>query len=429
MMPSEDQLIPLESLVDLQTTKAAGPKDPSRPYVGLEHMASGSSTLLGSHPSSYSNGVNCVFEANDILFGKLRPNLRKCVLAPFDGYCSTDILVLRAKEGVNCRYASRVLQSEQMFRAAVATAAGTKMPRTSWGDLKRVKAVAARTAEEQGCIATILDLLDTAIERTELIIAKSRFLRIGLLQDLLTCGIDSNGALRIAASEPASFSQSPIGMVPKQWAVRSIKDVLRETGGRLQTGPFGSQLHASEYVSEGVPVIMPQDILEGRIETSQIARVPEQKARSMARHRVCARDVVLSRRGDLSRAAPIARREKDWLCGTGCFLIRFGSDVIDTRWFVEAYRSYAVQRQIAAQTVGTTMPSLNNGIIESLKFAWPPPLEQSAIADRLEQHDRLASQMVNELSVLRSIKAGMTHDLLSGNVQAPTASRVLEAAR
>jgi type I restriction enzyme S subunit len=366
------------------------------------------------------------FVEGDVLFAKITPCMENGKgahargLVNGVGFGTTELHVLRAREATDSRFLYHWLQASRVRCRAVAFmggSAGQQRVQADFFDHYRVPRI---EPEAQARIGSILDLIDNAIDRTQAVIAKLKCLRVGLLQDLFTCGFDANGELRCPVSAPQSFVESAIGLVPLQWTVRTIKEVLRETGGKLQTGPFGSQLHANEYVPEGVPVIMPQDILQGRIDTSQIAKVPEQKARSMARHRVCARDVVLSRRGDLSRAAPITPREQTWMCGTGCFLIRFASKRIDTRWFAEAYRSFAVQRQIAAQTVGTTMPSLNNGIIENLKFAWPTPGEQSAIADRLEQHDRLMSRLADELNVLCFIKSGLTHDLLLGDVRVPT---------
>src|SRR5688572_6026337 len=85
----------LDSMVVLVNDKVTASKDPSKPYVGLEHLPSGGSLLLGTAESGQSISTNNVFRAGDVLFGKLRPRLRKSVRVPFAGYCSTDILVLR----------------------------------------------------------------------------------------------------------------------------------------------------------------------------------------------------------------------------------------------------------------------------------------------------------------------------------------------
>jgi type I restriction enzyme, S subunit len=155
-----------------------------------------------------------VFEPGDVLFGKLRPNLHKSVAVDFRGYCSTDILVLRAKPGISSRYACKVFQWGAVFDAAVRTAEGTKMPRTAWAKLKDFPVYCPRF-DEQCRIANILDTVDAAIQQTEALIAKLKQMKAGLLHDLLTVGVDEHGRLRDPVTHPEQFEESPLGQIPK----------------------------------------------------------------------------------------------------------------------------------------------------------------------------------------------------------------------
>ncbi len=160
--------------MELQNKKAFSGKDLRLPYVGLEHIAQGAPTLLGTADSSSSVSVNSLFEKDDILFGKLRPNLRKSLRAPFRGYCSTDILVLRCREGIVPGFAGHVFQWQRVFAAASATAAGTRMPRASWDDLKRLYVFAPKSELAQEAIATVLNAVEDAIAKTGAVIVKPR---------------------------------------------------------------------------------------------------------------------------------------------------------------------------------------------------------------------------------------------------------------
>jgi len=106
-MGSEEAVISLDQLVEQRVDKAGANKDPSLPYVGLEHLAQGEPVLLGTLNSGASVSIYSVFSRDDILFGKLRPNLRKSVQVDFGGYCSTDILVLRPRPGIIPGFAAR----------------------------------------------------------------------------------------------------------------------------------------------------------------------------------------------------------------------------------------------------------------------------------------------------------------------------------
>jgi Type I restriction modification DNA specificity domain len=153
--------------------------------------------------------------------------------------------------------------------------------------------------QEQEMVGKILDTLDTAIRETEAIIAKLKAVKQGLLHDLLSRGIDANGELRPPQSEaPHLYKPSSLGWVPKEWDEITLGEIVMRSGGLLQTGPFGSQLHAHEYSIEGVPVVMPQDMLGEELSLDNIARITEQKAITLTRHRMKQNDLVFSRRGD-----------------------------------------------------------------------------------------------------------------------------------
>ena len=173
----------LRDLVDQVTTKAVGRKPAGLPYVGLEHIESETRTLIGTAPSSFSQGTNGVFEEGDVLFGKLRPNLRKAVQVGFGGYCSTDLLVLRPRKSVDTRYAGHVATSESVFRHAERNSIGTRMPRTSWFAVSQTP-VRVPPLEDQRRIAEILDTIDETIQATERVITKRTAELEGLIEEL-----------------------------------------------------------------------------------------------------------------------------------------------------------------------------------------------------------------------------------------------------
>jgi len=409
----------LDELVDLQTEKVVTNKDPELPYVGLEHIAQGEPRLLGWQESVASTSTNNAFQQDDILFGKLRPNLRKSVRAPFEGYCSTDILVLRPRRGVCPSFAGHVFQSVPVFAAAVATAAGTKMPRTSWQDLRGLRVFTPTSEPAQRRIAAVLDTVDEAIAKTEAVIAKLRQVRAGLLHDLLTRGLDENGELRDPVARPEEFWDSPVGRIPRGWEVESLGARLHKNDGWVQTGPFGTQLHAHEYADEGVPVVMPQDIADGGFSTALIARIPRGKAHELRRHQLRPGDLVFARRGDLARCAAVTTLQTGWLCGTGCLLMRFRPRTLLSEWLSLAYRHDIGQRQMAARAVGTTMVNLNTGLLMDLVFAFPSIGEQAKVVEALAAIAARVNADTEGLGKLRLLKSGLLSDLLTGRVRVP----------
>jgi type I restriction enzyme S subunit len=159
-----------------------------------------------------------------------------------------------------------------------------------------------------------------------------------------------------------------------------LGEICERGGGNIQTGPFGSQLHASDYVEFGVPCVMPQDITEDRVSTAAVARVREADAARLSKYRLRAGDIVYSRRGDVERRALITESEDGWLCGTGCLRVRFGDGVVDPR-YASYFLSHPASREwVVRHAVGATMPNLNTSILGALPFLLPPLPEQRRIA-------------------------------------------------
>jgi type I restriction enzyme S subunit len=175
---------------------------------------------------------------------------------------------------------------------------------------------------------------------------------------------------------------------PKNWQVSTLGEICQEGGGDIQTGPFGSQLHASDYVISGIPSIMPANIKEGRVSEEGIARITETDARRLSKYLTKAGDIVYSRRGDVERCALIRKREEGWLCGTGCLRVRPGSGVVDPDFCSHFLSHPETKEWISRHAVGATMPNLNTQILSALPVLLPSLQEQKSIAHILSTLDK-----------------------------------------
>jgi type I restriction enzyme S subunit len=178
-----------------------------------------------------------------------------------------------------------------------------------------------------------------------------------------------------------------IGQVPEDWEYTTLGAVCQSGGGEIQTGPFGSQLHASDYVPDGVPSIMPLNIGDNRIIEDGIARITPNDAKRLSRYLVRKGDIVYSRRGDVERRALVRDHEDGWLCGTGCLRVRPGENGVDSRYASFYLGHPSVREWIARHAHGATMPNLNTSILAACPFVVPPPNEQRAIAHILSTLD------------------------------------------
>ena len=186
------------------------------------------------------------------------------------------------------------------------------------------------------------------------------------------------------------------GYIPDHWEFTTLGEICQRGGGNIQTGPFGSQLHASDYVPVGIPSIMPTNIGDNRIVEEGIVRITEEDANRLGQHRVEVGDIVYSRRGDVEKRALIRDREEGWLCGTGCLKVRLGSGVVDPLFASLFLGHPSIREWITRHAVGATMPNLNTSIMSAVPIALPPLDEQEAIAavlgaldDKIELNRRM----------------------------------------
>ena len=192
------------------------------------------------------------------------------------------------------------------------------------------------------------------------------------------------------------------------WRRTALGELETETGGVIQTGPFGSQLHMSDYSDEGTPVVMPTNIRDMRIDPTDIARVGDEHVDRLVRHQLRPGDILYSRRGDVEKCALVTEHETGWLCGTGCLLVRVQGEHIDTRFLAYQLSTPAKRGWIRQHAVGLTMLNLNTGILREIPIELPDFEEQRRIAgvlgaldDKIESNQTVvtrAEQLIDEIA-------------------------------
>jgi len=150
--------------------------------IELEHLTLGSGQLLGYIDGSQSGSIKNVFNKGDVLFGKLRPYLRKYLQAPFDGVCSSEIWVLKGN-GVSNDFLYRIIQTDKFIDLANQSS-GSKMPRADWSVVEK-GIFSLPTIAEQKKISRFLSLLDERIATQNKIIEQLETLMLGLREKLL----------------------------------------------------------------------------------------------------------------------------------------------------------------------------------------------------------------------------------------------------
>ena len=184
----------LGEIVSIRNQKVLSPNvDPDTLCVELDHIRSGNGRLLECSTAQHSTSSKYRFFAGDVLFGRLRSYLRKFWHADRDGICTTEIWPLMVDtEQIDGRYLHAIVQTDS-FAAAASISYGTHMPRTDWGVMQNLE-VRLPQVREQHAIAAVLSDMDAEITALEHRRDKTRAIKQGMMQQLLT------GSVRLVKS-------------------------------------------------------------------------------------------------------------------------------------------------------------------------------------------------------------------------------------
>ena len=199
--------------------------------------------------------------------------------------------------------------------------------------------------------------------------------------------------------------------VPIGWTLTTLGESCE---GKIQTGPFGSQLHSYEYVEFGTPVIMPKDLYSGKIIADEAAKISQDKVNYLSKHKLKLGDLVFSRRGDVSCTAIVQTNQVDYICGTGCLRARPNPDNIDPLFLSILVQSNNVITWLKSNAVDQTMPNMNSTILSSLPLLFPPLPEQLKIAEILSTWDSAIESLEQLITAKHKFKKGLMQQLLTG---------------
>ena len=180
----------------------------------------------------------------------------------------------------------------------------------------------------------------------------------------------------------------------------SLGQAIKEDGGVLQSGPFGSQLKQAEYTQYGVPVVMPKDIANGVVMLQTVARVSEATADRLSRHKIAANGIVLPRRGDVTKRAFISDGQAGWLCGTGCLKIETTGTRIWPKYLYYYLGTPASVQWLERNAVGSTMLNLSAEIVSRFPISLPLIDTQKEVAGVLSSYDDLIGNNQRRIELL-----------------------------
>ena len=355
--------------------------------VELEHLSQETGKLLGYTNSSEQQSIKNSFEEGQILFGKLRPYLKKFWKAEFEGVCSSEIWVMNGKKVKN-DFLFYLVQTEK-FNQIANVSSGSKMPRADWNYMSEIP-FDIPPLKEQEKIAEILTTWDEAItKQTELLRAKE-LLKIALMQKLLSGEVRFDG-----------FSD--------KW-----KEVRID---KLFDFKKGQELSKEKLEKNGIF----ECILYGELYTTYSEVISEIKSKTNIKEGIKSKidDILIPASTttsaiDLAIASTI--QKDNVLIGGDINILRKKTNNINGE-FISKYLTHIKKMEIAKYAQGITIIHLYSKDFKHLKIQLPSLPEQQKIAEVLSLADDEINLLKNELEELKLQKKALMQKLLTGEVR------------
>ncbi|NUN99108.1 MAG: restriction endonuclease subunit S [Saprospiraceae bacterium] len=262
---------------------------------------------------------------------------------------------------------------------------------------------------EQTTIANILTTIDQAIEKTEQLIAKYERIKTGLMQDLLTCGIDEQGNIR--SEETHEFKDSVLGRIPVEWEVITLKNVCEKIQDGTHFSPEISEVGEFMYITS-------KNIRMGELDLKNVDFITRDAHESIYRRcSVGFGDVLLTKDGaNTGNVCINTIKEPISLLSSVAFL-RGKKDYLRNDFLFQTLACEKLQKTFKDQMSGNAITRTTLTKIKATQVAIPKIIEQERIISILEKFDSNLSKEKGNLLMYKSTKTALMQDLLTGKVR------------
>lgn len=399
-IPSHWKIIPIKRFAKLNKARTSESGEKII-YIGLEDVESGSGRYLPTEGNSRQTEDSTVgvFEKGQVLYGKLRPYLRKAIIANFDGVCSTEFLVLQSEEVLPELLQSWLL-STNVTQQIEATCEGAKMPRADWEGIGNIPMPLPPSTEQ----ALIRDKVKTETTRIDdLITKKNRFIELlkekrqALITHAVTKGLNPHVKMK-------DSDVGWIGKIPEHWEVKPFFSLLTELK-RKNTGLVETNILSLSY---------------GRViqksENRNMGLVPE----SYETYQIVEQGEVVFRFTDLQndkRSLRSALVQERGIISSAYMAVSLRN--IDSNYFSWLMRSYDLSKVFYGMGGGVRQ-SLKFEDVRRLQVLVPPKEEQAEIAAhvnrQLAHNDSLVEKTERSINLLKERRSAFITAAVTGQI-------------
>jgi len=318
---------------------------------------------------------------------------------------STDTYVLGTKENICPKFMYYVLLFLKQY-IDINYFQGSGLKHLQKKDFKRHEIIIPESKDEQLRIADALSKLDNSLSQTQLLIDKYELIKRGLMQDLLTFGIDKEGNVR--SEKTHKFKDSPMGRIPEEWECEELKKSFKEIEDCPHTTP--------EYLNYGVLVARTFCIKNGEYLIGDSSYVSEEDyLKRISRIEPKPGDVIFTREAPIGEAFVIPEGMR--ICLGQRVMILRPSERLLPYYFVDQIYGDKMQSVFRGLVGGTTVNHLNVKDVKELWITIPFIDEQKEVVKDISKCIQALKNLRGELSSFRKIKEGLLADLITGKVR------------
>ena len=304
----------------------------------------------------------------------------------FDATTNQAICNIQPDENVcDVNYLYRFLEASKPY--LLSRRVGGGQPNISQGVIKDLE-VPLPPLSEQRRIAAILDQADELRQKRQQAIEKLDHL-------LQATFIDMFG-------DPVSN--------PKGFEVKKLSEQV----DLIQIGPFGTQLHQEDYIENGIPLINPSHIKNGKIIPNHKLTVSQSKYEELTQYHLRLNDVLLGRRGEMGRCAVVTQNEVGWLCGTGSLFLRPNLEKINPFFLELLLSSDSIKRYLENVSQGQTMANLNKTIVGTIPLISPSIEIQNKFFLIAEKIDKMKTELKSAKNQVNNLFESLQNQAFNG---------------
>lgn len=372
------------------TSSKYNPETENRNYqcIELECLTQETGILLNTFDSDKLKSIKNKFNIGDVLYGKLRPYLKKYYLADFSGVCSTEIWVLRSNLLVN-RFLYNYVQTDG-FNQVANLSTGSKMPRAEWNIVAN-SGIFYPSIPEQQKIADFLSAVDGRIQQ--------------LTQKKELLEQYKKGAMQQIFSQQIRFKDDNGSDYP-EWEEKKLGEIAQIKGRIGYRGYTKSDLVRK---GEGVLVIGGKHIVNNRLDISDPTYLSWEKYYESPEIMLKYQDIVFSQRGSLGDVAIINKNIGEATINPSMVIIR--SIHIVANFLYYFLTSPAIQKSVKNVSTSTAVPMISQFEISNFSTPLPTKEEQERIAEFLNKIDQKIILALDEITQTKLFKKGLLQNM------------------